>query len=325
VSSVAAPIPVSICLTTYNRGSILPASIDSLLAQSFGDFELIISDDCSPDDTEAICRAYAARDPRVRYFRNATNLRMPGNLNAAIARTRGDYIANVHDGDVFRPDLIEKWKTALDELPTAAFVFNQYQGFDAHGNPRIDRAPLEQRRDPREVALHFFRTFTSCVWGTVMTRREAYAAAGQFNPDYGFISDVDMWLRLARDHDVAYVAEPLITITPREPHHPYAFVHWRVWLWTLSIYVAHLEHYRDRIPAEVERFRLSYPRRRRELLLRDLAICVRHRRWDRLREALAIWRDDADPLLRGLGRAFGSPGHVPEWHSASAWHRTSLG
>ena len=318
-------IPVSICLTTYNRGHVLPASIDSLLAQSFGDFELIISDDCSTDGTGEICRAYAARDPRIRYCRNETNLRMPGNLNAAIARARGSYVANVHDGDVFRPDLIEKWKSALDELPTAAFVFNQYQSFDAQGRPRIDRAPLEQRRDARELALHFFRTFTSCVWGTVMTRREAYEAAGPFNPDYGFISDVDMWLRLARDHDVAYVAEPLITITPREPHHPYAFVHWRVWLWTLSMYLDHLEFYRDCLPAEVKRFRASYSRRRRELLLRDMLICVKHRRWDRLREGLAIWRDDTDPLLRALGRALGRPNDAPTWYSVEQWRRTDAG
>lgn len=195
---MAVSAPVSLCLTTYNRASVLPASIDTLLAQSFGDFELIISDDCSTDETEEICRGYQARDPRVRYCRNAANLKMPGNLNAAIGRATGEYIANVHDGDVFRPDLIAKWKAALDALPTAAFVFNQYQSFDAQGNPRIDRCAIEQSRDAHEIARHFFRTLTSCVWGTVMARRETYAAVGPFNPEYGFISDVDMWLRLAR-------------------------------------------------------------------------------------------------------------------------------
>lgn len=315
-------VPVSICLTTYNRGSVLPTSIDTLLAQSFGDFELIINDDCSTDDTEEICRAYEARDRRVKYGRNAANLKMPGNLNAAIARATGRYVANVHDGDVFRPDLIEKWKAALDALPTAAFVFNQYQSVDRDGSSHIHRAPIESNRDAREIARHFFRTFTSCVWGTVMARREAYAAVGPFNPEYGFISDVDMWLRLARDHDVAYVAEPLITLTPREPDHPYAFVHWRVWLWTFAMYAAHLEFYRQRLPAEVANFRASYARRRRERLLREMLICIKHRRWDRMREGLAIWRDAGDPLLRMLGRVFGRPGDAPAWYSAEQWRRT---
>lgn len=315
-------IPVSICLTTYNRARVLPATVDSLLAQSFGDFELIINDDCSTDDTAKICRAYEARDPRVHYFRNAANLKMPGNLNAAISRATGEYVANVHDGDFYRPDLIEKWKAALDAQPRAAFVFNQYQSFDQRGNPRIDRAPLEERMDPHEIARQFFSVLTSCVWGTVMARRAAYLATGPFNPDYGFISDVDMWLRLSRDHEVAYVAEPLITITPREPEHPYAFVNWRIWFWTLSMYAAHLDYYRATLPAEVEGFRTSYPRRRRKLLLRDMLICLKHRRSDRVREGLAIWRDARDPWLRALGRAFGRGGDAPAWYSPEQWLRT---
>jgi len=102
-------IPVSLCLTTCNRATVLPATVDSLLSQTFSDFELIISDDCSTDHTEEICRDYQARDPRIRYFRNNRNLKMPGNLNAAIGRATGEYIANLHDGDVYRA---ERWPAA---------------------------------------------------------------------------------------------------------------------------------------------------------------------------------------------------------------------
>jgi glycosyltransferase involved in cell wall biosynthesis len=61
---------VSICLLTYNRASELPKTLDSLLAQTHSDFELIINDDRSPDDTEAICREYEKKDTRVNYFKN---------------------------------------------------------------------------------------------------------------------------------------------------------------------------------------------------------------------------------------------------------------
>lgn len=314
--------PVSICLTTYNRSGVLPTTVDSLLAQTYGDFELIINDDCSPDATQEICRAYEKRDSRVRYYRNASNLKMPGNLNAAISHATGEYIANVHDGDLYRPDLIEKWKAALDAQPRAAFVFNQYRAFNKDGSERIDRAPLEQNPSGHEIARQFFRVFTSCVWGTVMTRRSAYLSTGPFDADYGFISDVDMWLRLARDHEVAYIPEPLITITPREPEHPYYFVNWRIWFFTLPMYVAHLEYYRDTLPEEVARARASYPRLRREALLRDMLICIKHRRFDRLREGLAVWRDAGDPLLRALGRAFGRRENAPAWYSPEQWLRT---
>jgi len=74
--------PVSVVLTTYNRASLLRETLESILKQSYGDFELIISDDCSTDNTESICREYSQRDPRIQYYRNENNLDMPGNLIA---------------------------------------------------------------------------------------------------------------------------------------------------------------------------------------------------------------------------------------------------
>ena len=317
-------LPVSICLTTYNRASVLPETIDSLLAQSFRDFELIISDDCSKDETEAVCRAYQMRDSRITYYRNPENLCMPGNLIAAIKRAKGKYIANVHDGDIFRPDLIEKWKRALDEVPAAAFVFNDYESVSASGKRTLYRAHDSNRMDGKKVALHFFSTMTSCVWGTVMVRRNAYDEMGLFNPRYGFISDVDMWLRLAHGRDVAYVPEPLITLTPRVPHNPVYFVNWRHQFWTLGMYVENLERYKSLLPEEIARYTKEYPNRCRILFLRDMGVCVKHKRWDLIREAFALWQDAEDSLLKLLGCCFGNKKHLPDWYDRGYWNTCSV-
>ena len=211
---------VSVVLTTYKRAHLLPTTIDSILAQTFRDFELVISDDCSPDETEKVCREYERFDARVRYRRGAKNVGMPGNLNAGILATSGEYIANLHDGDVYDPTLIERWSAALDACPRAAFVFNAYRGLDSSGNTvQVWREPLPPCM-PGSVLLEtiFFRRwhFDSPVWGTVMGRRAAYLKAGLFDPRFGFVSDVDMWLRLAEEFDVAYIAEPLIGLPSRE-------------------------------------------------------------------------------------------------------------
>lgn len=316
--------PVSVCLTTYNRASVLPETIDSLLAQSFPDFELIIQDDCSKDETEVVCRGYQARDSRIRYQRNHQNLKMPGNLNAAIQRATGEYVANVHDGDLYRPDLIEKWKRALDEVPKAAFVFNDYEAISSSRKRTLHRMQDGNRMDGKKVALHFFSTFTSCVWGTVMARKNAYDEKGLFNPLYGFISDVDMWLRLAHGSDVAYVPEPLITLTPREPNHPFAFVNWRHNFWALGMYVEQLKRYRSILPMDIDRFTNEYPKRRRALFLRDMAICMKHLRRDRIREGLAIWRDSGDDFLRLLGKTLGDPKDLPDWYHPGFWQMTKM-
>jgi glycosyltransferase involved in cell wall biosynthesis len=133
---------VSVVVTTYNRAPKLPPTLDTILAQDFGDFELIVSDDCSPDATEAVGRAYERRDPRVRYRRNPVNLRMPGNLNAAIAAANGEVIANLHDDDLYRPGLLSRWVAALGRHPTAAFVFNAHQVIDAHGRTSLHRLAM---------------------------------------------------------------------------------------------------------------------------------------------------------------------------------------
>lgn len=316
--------PVSICLTTYNRAQALAITLDSLLGQTFGDFEIIISDDCSTDHTEEVCRKYAVSDSRIKYYRNLHNLKMPGNLNAAISRSSGTYVANVHDGDVYRSDLIEKWKTALDSSPSAAFVFNDYMYVSNDGKCSIHRMPFAPFANGQEIALHYFRTFTSCVWGTVMVRRSAYEKTVPFNSRYGFISDVDMWLRLGRDNDVAYIPEPLITITPREPDHTYARIHWRHEFWTLGIYVDHLNYYRAKLPQEVSLYKRKYYCNRRKLLMRDMAICIKHGWWDRVRDGFAIWRDADDFVLKLLGYFFGNSKNIPEWYTTAYWDMANL-
>ena len=172
-----APPRISVVVTTYNRAAQLAATLDSILAQTCADFELIVSDDCSPDRTESLVREYMRRDPRVRYRRNPHNLRMPGNLNAGIAEARGRYVANLHDGDLYRSDLLEKWSGALDRWPNAAFVFNQYE----LGSPAADRLYQPDLPELSQAASSFTAFTTSGPvlpdFGTVMARGPATRVA----------------------------------------------------------------------------------------------------------------------------------------------------
>src|ERR1700694_558811 len=126
MGSTSAP-KVSVILTTFNRASVLGQTIEDILNQTFSDFELLIADDCSSDDTRDVCAGYAKQDKRIRYQRNQVNRGMPDNLNLAIQASVGEYVANLHDGDKYDQTLLEKWKEALDRAPNAAFVFNQYR------------------------------------------------------------------------------------------------------------------------------------------------------------------------------------------------------
>jgi glycosyltransferase involved in cell wall biosynthesis len=211
---------ISVVLVTYNRAELLSATVESILNQTLCDFELLISDDCSPDNTEEVCRTFVQRDKRVRYRRNRARLKMPGNLNAGIADVRSEFIANLHDGDVYEPTLLERWHDALVHCPDAAFVFNAYRHLAPDGTVREVTRESLPCCFPGHMLLEsiYFRRwrFGSPVWGTVMARRAAYEATGIFDERFGFYADVDMWMKLAENFRVAYVDEPLLTLPSRE-------------------------------------------------------------------------------------------------------------
>ena len=229
---------VSICLTTYNRGALLGDTIDSILNQTFTDFELIINDDNSTDDTSEICKTYVKKDTRVKYFRNLSNLRMPGNLNSAISKASGDFIANLHDGDIYRNDLIEKWYAILIKYPESHFVFNQYQILDSKGKKiYVINHNFNEVNDGSLLIKYFFKNYTSAPWGTVMARRFVYEKIGFFDDAFEFISDVEMWLRIGINGNFCYVNEPLIELTPREKNHKYYLPNCRLTLISLNILI----------------------------------------------------------------------------------------
>jgi hypothetical protein len=149
-----------------------------------------------------------------------------------------------------------------------------------------------------------------------MARREVYEQLGWFDPQFGSYSDVDMWMQIAREYDVAYLSEPLMTLMPRDPTRFYAFVHWRVLFWILGMHTLNLFRYRDALPELVLDLSRRYVQRRRRFLTYNMLLCIKHQKWDRVREGLAIWRDADDGLLRLWGRVAGRPQYAPAWYNA---------
>lgn len=117
----AAP-PLSIGLPVYNGEPFLAETLDSLLGQTYGDFELIVSDNGSIDATEEICRAYARTDARVSYDRNTKNRGAAWNFNRVLARSRGTYFKWAAHDDVYEPRYLERSVEALDASPPSVVL-----------------------------------------------------------------------------------------------------------------------------------------------------------------------------------------------------------
>lgn len=217
---------ISVCLLTYNRADQLQTTISSLLVQTHQNFELIINDNCSIDHTESVCVEYARRDSRIKYFKNERNVGFAGNQNLAIERAGSEFIAIVHDGDFYHPELLEKWLRALMENPDCALVFN---GYHYLSTKRTIVLPLAAKCKGLHMWELYYMLGASPIWGIVMVRRSKVLEIGRFDPEIPTLADVDMWLRLELKNNIAYIPEPLISLAGREPNHPA-----RPWNWNVA-------------------------------------------------------------------------------------------
>ena len=143
---------LSIGLPVYNGERYLAGTLDSLLQQTFADFELIISDNASTDGTANICREYAASDPRIRYYRSDSNRGAAWNFNNAFNLARGELFKWAAHDDLHDPRFLAECVSALDHDPTAVLCFTRTLFIDDDGHVLreypfpVDVASVTRRR-----------------------------------------------------------------------------------------------------------------------------------------------------------------------------------
>lgn len=197
---------VSVCISTYNRSHRLRDAIDSVLGQTFGDFELIVSDDCSPDDTAAVVTRY--RDPRLRYHRHERNQGLVANYNRCLRLAGGEYVGIFDDDDLYVPTTLAATVEALDAHPEAGFVCGVAEEIDNDGRPVGARRLLaaDAVLDPAAAFAHFLVLNNVPRQPTTLMRARAVAQVGPYDEVVGaFANDMDMWLRLASHYPVVYL------------------------------------------------------------------------------------------------------------------------
>jgi glycosyltransferase involved in cell wall biosynthesis len=199
---------ITVCIPTYNRASLLRLCLGSILRQTLADFEVLVSDNCSMDDPRSVVAEF--HDSRVHYSRNERNIGPVPNINQMISQARGEYVAVVHDDDVYDPSFLDRESRLLDASPSVGMVHCAAYEVDSEGRKRrLVRAYRKTCiRDGRKEFLRFLRGHNVCC-STVMVRRRLYQSLGVFDPRY-LCNDFHMWLRLALHADVGYVAEPLV-------------------------------------------------------------------------------------------------------------------
>lgn len=192
---------VSIVLPVYNGEQFLRKSIDSVIAQTFQNWELLILDDCSTDSSPDIAKEYAQKDSRILYFRNEHNLRLPGNLNKGFSLAKGDYLTWTSDDNMYRPTAIEKMVCALQENPDAHLAFASCQIIDENDS-LAEFIMVNELSKKRIVGI-------DSVGACFLYTRKAYETVGDYDTEYILVEDFDYWQRIFHHFGAVTIEEIL--------------------------------------------------------------------------------------------------------------------
>lgn len=205
--SASAPA-VSVILPTYNRARLLPRAIASVLGQSFGDFELLVVDDGSTDDTEAVVRDFG--DPRVKFLPAERNLGDAGARNRAAAIARGSWLAFQDSDDEWLPGKLQRQMDYTRSLPEDfAAVGSTLLRFIGGPVERVSWPLIEQGAQAGEVSRPRFIEGFCAYLQSLVVRRSVFAELGGFDTQIKSRSDFDFCLRLAGRYRIAALNEVL--------------------------------------------------------------------------------------------------------------------
>jgi glycosyltransferase involved in cell wall biosynthesis len=197
---------VSIGIPTYNRSALLRQAIQSVLQQTCQDFEVIVSDDCSTDDTAAVVAGFG--DARLRYQRTPYNLRPPRNWNECVRLARGEFFALLPDDDVYCPTFLERMTRALAGEPAAGFAQCGFYAVDERLRPYKTVLPSPPAPFCQgEEALIWQMERLECIPAALLFRRAALLDLGLWREDY--FDDWALIVRLAYRRGFVSVPAPL--------------------------------------------------------------------------------------------------------------------
>jgi hypothetical protein len=199
---------ISVAMSVYNGERFLAAAIESVLAQSFADFEFLILDDGSSDASRAIAAHYAARDPRIRLIARE-NRGLVASLNELLAAARAPLVARMDADDVSLPQRFERQIAFLDAQPDVGVLGSWTEDIDENDATY----PMDAQDHPLDhdqfVAAVDAGAPLLCH-PAVMFRRDLVLSVGGYHPAFHHCEDLDLWLRLASVTQIANLPERLL-------------------------------------------------------------------------------------------------------------------
>ncbi len=207
------PAQVSIIMSVYNGQRYIEESIDSVLNQQFGDFEFLIYDDGSTDNTAAIVGS--KKDARIKFLRSEVNQGLFPALNKLITQAKGKYIRLWSHDDIMKPHCLATEIEFYEHNPQLGFCYTTHDSIDEQSKllppPEMDETPA--------IVSPLLATQLLFYWGclpgnisTVMIKKETLLETGGFDSNFYQTADFDLWVRISEKYSIGCIREPLVLI-----------------------------------------------------------------------------------------------------------------
>lgn len=197
---------VSVLMPVYNGEKYLKEAIDSILNQTFTDFEFLIIDDGSRDNSVEIINSY--QDPRIKLVQNKTNLKLITTLNKGLALAKGEYIARMDCDDFSLPQRFEKQISYLDIHNDIGVLGTGFELMDARGNS-FTSIQFPTQSNVLKWSLFFY---CPIAHPTVVMRRSIVNQVGGYNSEAVYCEDYDLWIRVAKTTQIGNLPDVLVKI-----------------------------------------------------------------------------------------------------------------
>ncbi|MGH9640944.1 MAG: glycosyltransferase family 2 protein, partial [Terriglobales bacterium] len=219
------PPVVSIIMPTFNRLEYLPAAIDSVLAQTFKQWELIIADDGSAAETRAYLRSLI--DPRIGVIWLEHTGKPSAVSNIAMRRARGTYVAFLDSDDLWLPDKLQAQLDSLRRHPQRGWSYTRFVLIDAAGNPLVSARPRHWAAPSGWILEALLNELTVIAQPSVVVARELLERLGAFDEELVMCYDDELWFRLAAHSEIDGIEEPLTLVRRHGQHSGSDVIAWR--------------------------------------------------------------------------------------------------
>lgn len=197
---------VSVLIPTYNAALFIEEAIDSVLMQTFTDFEIIVLDNQSTDNIDEVIKKYLY-DPRFSYYKNKTNIGAMRNFNKVLDFARGKYVKFLCADDKLHPQLLEKFVSIMETYPNVSLVTSFTEEFELQS--KVWETPVQLLQPGKKIIFEVLKDYNFLGSPTAVMLRQSNSHLGYFKPEFTWVSDWDLWLRHLSIGDCYIIPEVL--------------------------------------------------------------------------------------------------------------------